>query len=208
MKTVAQVLLLAAASLLISVNPAFADSNIRINGRILSVAKTRQLALLLGTPIPPGRYWYDRVSGLWGRRGQGPAGQLQPQLPIEGRLPTFASGRHATKVFINGRLIHPVERNMLVSLYGGVLPGRYWLGPDGTFGREGGPPQGNLLLQLAARQQAQPKRPYARPHRSGRAAGGSVWQSGIGGRPGIGVGRASDGCTYVSYGGYSTESCP
>src|SRR5215831_4807080 len=36
--------------------------------------------MISGNRLPDGRYWYDRVSGLWGREGAGPFGTTQPGL--------------------------------------------------------------------------------------------------------------------------------
>lgn len=144
------------------------------------VALDRQTVTLLErtyrTPIRPGRYWYDRVSGLWGLE-RGPAiGQILAGLKLGGPLRADASGG-GTRVFFNGRELHPSEVAYLRRLAGVVLPGRYWVDAAGVGGYENGPPFFNLRA-LADRQ----------------SGGGRAWShAGPGGYMG------SDGrCTYYN----------
>lgn len=177
--------------------PALAQgrTEVVVNGIALDRATVTRLTQQFG-PVPPGRYWYDPVSGLWGYSGGPMMGQMLPGLSLGGPLRPEASGGgdgRLTGLFINGRELHPMELQFLIALYGSVVPGRYWLLPNGIGGVEGGPP----LFNLSQRTQ----QVY------GGGGTGSHYMPGIGGRPGIGVGRASDGCVYMSYGGYSAESC-
>lgn len=166
-----------------------AQGGVAINGRALSPNEVAALSSRLG-PIQPGRYWYDARAGIWGYAGGPMVGHLPPGLPL-GAMPPHISYR-GTNVYVNGRELHPLEVRLLMDLYGSVIPGRYWLDANGVGGFEGGPAIYNLHRQIQTR--------YGR-------SSGSVYSPGIGGRPGIGVGRASDGCVYISYGGYSNESC-
>ena len=51
--------------------PAFAQEQVVINDQVVTAEQIAALQARLGIPedaqvqIPPGRYWYDRVSGLW-----------------------------------------------------------------------------------------------------------------------------------------------
>jgi hypothetical protein len=105
---------------------------------------------LVHQQLPPGRYWYDRVSGAMGLDG-GPAGVLLPAgLKLPGRLRANAS--HGTMpVFINGRQLTAFDVQVLARwLQTPVQPGRYWVDGQGNFGYEGGPMLGNLV-QIANR---------------------------------------------------------
>jgi hypothetical protein len=114
---------------------ALADQpGIVVNGQPLSM----QEVLDYGVDVPPGRYWYDQVSGLWGAEGGPSVGQITPGLPLGGTLEVDASSG-STGVFINGREIHMLELLELQQLFGEVPLGRYWLGADGVGGLEGGP---------------------------------------------------------------------
>lgn len=108
------------------------------------------LALLektFGGTIPDGRYWYDRACGAWGQEGGATLGFTLAELPIGGVLPADISGG-GTKVFINGRELHPRDLAGLQQLTGPIALGRYWLDSQGNAGMEGGPPLVNLR-QLA-----------------------------------------------------------
>ncbi|OIW08689.1 hypothetical protein TanjilG_03365 [Lupinus angustifolius] len=81
-----------------------------------------QLMLLLKCPNPPkglkpGRYWYDRTTGFWGKEGQRPSQIISPQLDIGGRLMINASGGK-TNVIANGRRVSKEE--LLVLKLAGV----------------------------------------------------------------------------------------
>ncbi len=89
-----------------------------------------------GVELPPGRYWYDGVSGLWGVEGGPSMDQTAAGLPLGGPLQPDAS-MSDTGVFINGREIHADEVAELLRMFGEVPPGRYWLGADLVGGLEG-----------------------------------------------------------------------
>ncbi|MGE0354186.1 MAG: hypothetical protein AB7I33_05460 [Gemmatimonadales bacterium] len=112
-----------------------------INDKTLTTAELSELKRLHGVPaavpIPAGRYWYDKYSGLWGMVGGPTQGQLLPGLEI-GTMRPDVSGR-GSGVFINGREIHSQEVAYLRAIFGTVVPGRYWMNWQGIGGYEGGP---------------------------------------------------------------------
>ena len=115
------------------------QSGIVVNGQPLSMEEV----LSYGVDLPPGRYWYDQMSGFWGLEGGPSVGQVAPGLALGGALRADASGG-GTGVFINGREIHIEELRALQQAFGEVPLGRYWLGADGVGGTEGGPPSFDL----------------------------------------------------------------
>lgn len=125
--------------------------NLVINGVRLGpsgLAVMQQLEAVYGNKVPDGRYWYDPYSGLWGREGEGTAGQILPNLKLGGKLRADAS-RGNTGVWINGRQLHRTEVQFLNTCVP-VVPGRYWMNAQGVGGPEGSPPMYNLA-QLCAR---------------------------------------------------------
>ena len=171
------------------------NPQIIVNGSALSDSDIEHMIGLYGQ-VYVGRYWYDKASGLYGYEGKGAAGQLHAGLPIGGPLATSASGGgngRLTGVFINGREIHPDEYAFLQQIFGQVLPGRFWMNAQGVGGYEGGPAFFNVAQAMRAA--------------GGSRGGDSHYMPWIGGKPGTHVGRASDGCVYVSQGGYSNDFC-
>lgn len=116
--------------------------NVVVNGKRLSPETIYALEQYYGVRIQSGRYWYDRISGLWGREGGPTVGQILSGLNLGGPLSPRASGG-GTGVFINGRELHPAEVAYLQRCTP-VYRGRYWLNPQGLAGVEGGPPLVNL----------------------------------------------------------------
>ena len=106
-----------------------------INDAPISTEQVQILEYVYG-PIQSGAYWYDPVSGLWGQRGGPAQGQIDPWLPLGGSLRADASGGN-TRVFINGRELHPVDVQRLQQTFGVVPLGRYWMNADGLGGPEG-----------------------------------------------------------------------
>jgi hypothetical protein len=119
-----------------------------INGITIPKDKITSLEHTYGVPIQPGRYWYDKISGLWGVEGGPLMGQILPDLDLGGPLKVKASNGN-TGVFINGREL-PMQEVMFLQQLGPVLPGRYWLNARGIGGFEGGPPQFDLGAAIAA----------------------------------------------------------
>jgi hypothetical protein len=108
------------------------QSEILINGQALTLEEIASY----GVDLPPGRYWYDQVSGLWGIEGSGYAGQIMAGVPLGGPLQPDAS-QGDTGVFFNGRELHADELAELLQMFDEVPPGRYWLGADLVGGVEG-----------------------------------------------------------------------
>lgn len=164
---------------------------VEINGQALDPALRDALAAQ-GASIPDGRYWYDPLSGLWGRAGGPPEGITLPGLGLGGPLPTGASARGGdstgTGIFINGREISTLEQQQLTQLFGAVQTGRYWLNAQFIGGIEGGPPAFDIGAAIRAR------------GGSGQP-GGQGWTHytpGIGGTSGTSVGQDENGCAMVS----------
>ncbi|MBT8491747.1 MAG: hypothetical protein KJO07_01695 [Deltaproteobacteria bacterium] len=98
-----------------------------------------------GLPLPSGHYWYDRVSGAFGRMGMATALFIGPNRPMRGRLSENASNGRS-HVIINGRRLTFAETQYLTQLVGQpIQPGRYWLDAMGNAGFEGGPAVVNLF---------------------------------------------------------------
>jgi len=113
-----------------------------VNDAPISAEQVQILEYVYG-PIQSGAYWYDPISGLWGQRGGPAQGQIDPWLPLGGPLRADASGGN-TRVFINGRELHPVDVQRLRQVFGVVPLGRYWMNADGIGGPEGRPATFNL----------------------------------------------------------------
>jgi hypothetical protein len=120
------------------------ETRIVVNGVALSDETVRQLQQVYPVEIAPGRYWYDVVSGAWGRDGEPVAGQMLPGLALGGPLAANAS-RGRSGVFINGRQLTDGEKAYLEQLcQTPVVPGRYWVMANGVGGFEGGAAYFNL----------------------------------------------------------------
>jgi len=116
-----------------------ADSSIVVNGTVLSAEVIWQLQQLYPVPIPPGRYWYDPISGGYGREGEPIAGQMLSGLALGGTLAPDAS-RGTSGVFINGRELTAGEKTYIELLcHTPVVVGRYWVIATGLGGYEGQP---------------------------------------------------------------------
>lgn len=132
-----------------------AQERVFVNGERVTqddfVRELGRLGLPMTAQVPDGDYWYDPVSGLWGVRGGPTIGQMPPGLELGGELEADASGDAGTRIFINGRELHPAEVLYLQGLVGSTIPGRYWMNAVGVGGFEGGPAFFDLLA--LARQQ-------------------------------------------------------
>lgn len=163
--------------------PAEAPPAVVINGVALSSDTVRALAMRYGVRPPPGRYWYDRVSGAWGYEGGPMAGQVVPNLAIGGPLRPNASGG-GTAVFVNGRELHPMDVAALQRCTP-VYPGRYWVNAQGVGGYEGRLPSFNLAALCG------------QTSSGGRGSSGRTWHNGDGSwsyhNSATGLGAISDG---------------
>ncbi|XP_074580797.1 extra-large guanine nucleotide-binding protein 1-like [Curcuma longa] len=113
--------------------------DIRVNGKSLNL---EEMFLLQSCPCPPpklkpGYYWYDKLSGYWGKEGHKPNSIITAHLNVGGHLKVNAS-KGNTGIQINGREITKVEMKML-KLSGVPCAGNphYWLSADGTYMEEG-----------------------------------------------------------------------
>jgi hypothetical protein len=124
------------------------NRNIQFNGKPLTasgLATLQQLESYFGTQLADGTYWYDARTGAFGNWGGPTVGFLVPGLNLAGPLPKNASGG-GTRVFINGREIHPVDlSNLQQMVQTQILPGRYFVEANGNAGYEGGPVMLNIL---------------------------------------------------------------
>jgi len=122
---------------------------VQVNGEVAPPPLLAMLEQTYGVQVPPGAYWYDPVSGLWGNRGEPPSGQILPGLGFA-PLSADASGGSGG-VIINGRVLHAFEVQWLVATFGSATPGRYWLLANGNLGVEGHPmPIVNLYATAGA----------------------------------------------------------
>ena len=113
-------------------------TSIVVNGVPLSEETIRQMQQVYPVQVPAGRYWYDAVSGAWGREGQPIAGQMMAGLALGGTLASDAS-RGTSGIFINGRQITAGEKAYIeVLCQRPAQPGRYWIMANGVGGFEGG----------------------------------------------------------------------
>jgi hypothetical protein len=128
----------AASALLISLLSGMASADdplVIVNGVTLTGEETARIERMISARLVAGRYWYDRMAGLWGYEGGPTAGFAIAGLDLGGKLRADAS-RGGTGVFFNERELHPVEVQYLRTL-GPVLPGRYWLNAAGYVGYTG-----------------------------------------------------------------------
>jgi hypothetical protein len=134
--------------LLMAAAPALA-ADVTVNGVRLEDSTRLALERGYGVPIKPGKYWYDAVSGVWGREGGPAEGQIHPGLRLGGKLKRDAS-KGKTGVVVNGRELHALDVAALRRCVA-VIPGRYWVLANGVGGTEGGPAQFNLAALCGGR---------------------------------------------------------
>ncbi|CAL2278862.1 unnamed protein product [Prunus armeniaca] len=87
--------------------------------------------------LKPGCYWYDNVSGFWGKEGHKPCQIISPQLNVGGHIRRDTS-KGDTNILINGREITKLEA-FILQLAGVPCEGNlhYWVNADGSYQEEG-----------------------------------------------------------------------
>ncbi|XP_047341329.1 extra-large guanine nucleotide-binding protein 1-like [Impatiens glandulifera] len=118
-----------------------------VNGKPLSHSEFTLLQNCTCPPkkLKPGRYWYDRVAGFWGKEEHKPCQIISCELAVGDQIKENASNGN-TNVLVNRRRITKKELWMLQRA-GVHCEGEphFWLGSDGSCSLEG---QKNVLCKI------------------------------------------------------------
>ncbi|KAG8500215.1 hypothetical protein CXB51_004246 [Gossypium anomalum] len=110
-----------------------------VNGEPLCQDELQVLQTCLNPPenLKPGYYWYDKLSGFWGKEGHGPCQIITAQLNVGGHIKANASNGD-TNIIVNNRIITKKEL-WLLQLAGVHCEGNpsFWLSADGSYQEEG-----------------------------------------------------------------------
>ncbi|KAJ0608008.1 putative G protein alpha subunit, helical insertion [Helianthus annuus] len=112
---------------------------IYVNGNHLSLEEAYQLQTCSHPPkgLVPGFYWYDKLSGFWGKEGKKPSQIITPGLSIGGMIMKNASNG-STNVIVNNRVITKRELWMLkVARINHKGSPSYWVSHNGSYQEEG-----------------------------------------------------------------------
>ncbi len=139
-----KLLALIALSFFLTVNAQTKMESYIVNDQPVAADTILQLEKKYGVKCVPGNYWYDKMTGAFGKQGGPCTGIGVSGLHIGGQLKANASAG-ITNVFINGRELHLVDVQSLQTFMQ-VMPGRYWMDAYGNFGFENYPAVGNVYL--------------------------------------------------------------
>jgi len=108
-----------------------------VNGIEASADELVPLRTAMTVDPPPGHYWYDRRSGLWGLK-YGPAvGFLDANLALGGSHAMDEDvSRGKTHVVLNGRRLRDEDLLLLKGIGFPCAVGRWWMDADGNYGEE------------------------------------------------------------------------
>ncbi|KAL0422693.1 UNVERIFIED_CONTAM: Extra-large guanine nucleotide-binding protein 1 [Sesamum latifolium] len=110
-----------------------------VNDKPLSIEELVMLQSCANPPkkLRPGKYWYDKVSGFWGKDGEQPSQIISAQLAVGYQIRQDASNGN-TNVMINNREITKAEFWMLQAA-GIHCEGNphFWVTADGSYQHEG-----------------------------------------------------------------------
>ena len=188
-----------------------------INEHLLSDEEKLAFQNFYGVSPAPSNYWYDPISGLYGRVGGPGEGFILPGHAFGPLRQDVSNGN--TGVILNGRELTDNEVAYVDSLFDAQWqPGRYWLDAQGNVGFEGST---TPFANLHATGGSSPPGSGTNGQYSGDAgsyyggetnyatSGGQDWSGGDNFWSGnYGAGNSAGGCTYVSTdSGTATSGC-